>query len=80
MIKIVDIRANISYFKSKEGVMIKNTELILLTGKPSYKYVVDKPEKFIKIKATRVDLTENDFNLLIEHLTLLKNASEKDFE
>lgn len=80
MIKIVDIRANISYFKSKEGVMIKNTELVLLAGKPSYKYVGDKPEKFIKIKETRIDLTENDFNLLIEHLTLLKNASEKDFE
>ena len=80
MSKIVDIRANISYFKSNEGVMIKNTELILLTGKPNYKYVEGKPEKFIKIKATRINLTENDFNLLIEHLTLLKSASEKDFE
>lgn len=40
---------NISYFKSKEGVMIKNTEVILLGAVADYKYIEGKLVRDTKI-------------------------------
>lgn len=78
MSKLVDIRVNINYTKSKEGVMIKNTELIFLSVVPSYKYENEKIERFLDLKESRFELTGNDFDALIKALNELKNITEND--
>jgi len=79
MSKLVDIRANISYSKNKEGVMVKNTEVILLSAVADYKYADGKVVRDTKIVQSRFDLNELDFDILIQTLTGIKNSTEADY-
>ena len=81
MSKIVDIRANINYTKTKEGVMVKNTELIFLSVVPDYKLIENNIiQKGYKVNESRFELTEKEFNVLISSLTELKDITENDLK
>lgn len=75
MAKLTDIRFNVSYIKKDDGTMLKMTELILLTSKPSYRQVEsNQVEKHHKIKEHRIEVTDNDLEVLILALNEIKDV------
>ena len=82
MSKLVEIRANISYVKNKEGCFVKNTELVFLSLSPDYVFVGTEDNVTInrqKVVESRFVLTDGDFDVLIKSLEGIKNSKEEDY-
>ena len=82
MSKLVEIRANISYAKNKEGEFVKNTELVFLSLSPDYGFVGTEDNVTInrqKVVESRFVLTDGDFDVLIKSLEGIKNSTEEDY-